>query len=223
MKLLLSLMLLVSVASCVNLSNRGEAKSPLHDSASEKPISIQKSKFFDLFTMKGVDKPSNDSGVLATRYSDSLKLEITSPKYFVITLFRKKDYWYSWEEIDFNKINQSLSKSESWPRRYDRFIFKDCIYEYEQICADNSVYRTLYIKKPNEYTVMDLEVLNIVESNPNIILDTIRNAINNRANIGSLYKVIRNDSIVYVESQKTKYRISYTFPETLIWGLPYGI
>lgn len=226
MKYSLLLLLLLITIACVNSNNFGEANKPLQNS-NVKDIEIcRKYRFFDLFTMSGKEVYDGDSCVIVVQNHDTLTLEIQYPQKYRLVLLHQDSYWYSCAEFDMDKDKSTMSKSVSWPRRYDRFIFNNTIYEYEQIYSAEIVFKTLYIKKPQLYEVCDLESDNTLDTNPKIILNKIQDFIKNKdikLESISIYDVIRNQSSVKIVSQRTDFSISYTYPELQIWGLPYGL
>lgn len=210
MKYSLLLLLLLITIACVK-SNNAEIS--------------RKYRFFDLFTMSGKETCDGDSCVIVVQKNDTITLETQYPQKYRLILLHKKNYWYSCAEFNIDKDKSTMSKSVSWPRRYDRFIFNNVIYEYEQIFSSEMIFKTLYIKKPHLYEVFDLGTGNKLDTNPKIILNKIHDFIDKKditLESGAIYDVIRDCSSVQIISHKTNFRIVYTYPEMQIWGIPYG-
>lgn len=226
MKFSLLLLLLLSTIACVNSNNFGEANKPLQNSHVDNAEIGRKYRFFDLFTMSGKEECDGDSCVIVVQKHDTITLEIQYPQKYRLVLLHQDSYWYSCAEFDIDKDRSTMSKSVSWPRRYDRFIFNNTIYEYEQILSSEIVFKTLYIKKPQLYEVFDLKSGNALDTDSKIILNKIQDFIKKKdvkSESISIYDVIRNRTSVQIISHKTDFSISYTYPELQIWGLPYGL
>ncbi len=226
MKYSLLLLLLLITVACVNSNNFGEVNKPLQNSHVNKVEESRKYRFFDLFTMSGKEAYDGDSCVIVIQKHDTITLEIQYPLKYRLVLLHQEGYWYSYAEFDIDRDKSAMSKSDSWPRRYDRFIFNNTIYEYEQIYSSEMVFKTLYIKKPQLYEVFDLESDNTLDTNPKLMLNKIQKIIKKtdiKFESVSSYDVIRNRTSLQVVSRKTDFSISYTYPELQIWGLPYGL
>lgn len=226
MKYSLLLLLLVISIVCVNSNNLGEANKSPKETHIHTAETSQKYRFFDLFTMRGIELCDGDSCVVVVQKQDTITLETQYPEKYHLVLLHKKNYWYSCDEFDIDKDKLTMTKSDPWPRRYDRFIFNNVIYEYEQIYSSEMIFKTLYIKRPHLYETFDLGNYNKLDTNPKIILNKILEFIENKdtkLESGALYDVIRDRTSVQIISHKTDFRIIYTYPEMQVWGSPYGL
>lgn len=218
--------LLLLLLACVNSNNSGENNYSIQNSHANRCTTNYKYKYFDLFTVQGINRCENDSCVLVNKKKNIIILETRLPQKYHLVLKHENKYWYSFAEFDMNKYKFNLSKSEAWPRRYDRFIFDNTIYEYEQMCYENLVFNTLYIKTPNLYKVIDLGTEYVLIDNRQIIFKKILKIIDNIGNkseSSEIYDVVRHKSSIQIISRKTGFIFTYTYPELQIWGLPYGL
>lgn len=142
-------------------------------------IHTAKYSYFDLFTMQGVEPCDNDSSVTVSYMGDSLKIEYSLPEKYTLTLHNKGDYWYSHREFDMDKDRYNLTISEyGAPRIYDRFIKNDTIFEYCQILSEAEVYKYIYIKTRELYTLYDLAPEYDTDTNISMIYDRILSVLN---------------------------------------------
>ena len=185
----------------------------------------QKYKYFDLFNLQGIDPCDSDSGVIVTGQPNLIKIEIHYPHEYSLTLKKKSGYWYAHAEFDMNKNKYDLGKSESWPRKYDRFIFNDTILDYEQMIYEDEIIKTLYIKTQDTYKSLELPVGNDIDSDPQKILTRILKILQNSMDLKFQSELVIKRYGDRMEYIGTKYGKTYlgSFPETYIWGGAYGL
>ncbi len=196
----------------------------------ERTGQVNKYKYFDLITLQGIEPCDNDSCVTVTKMDDSIRVDYDLPEKFSLTLFNKGNYWYSSAEFDMHKDKYKLGKSESRPRRYDRFILNDKIFEYEQSFDGKDIFKAIYIKAPKRIIILHLGNEDFTEKDPDKILKRILNVLNyNDMHIKSkrfhetIYDVnYYPDFVEYIDIETgTKYYNNY--PDLLVWGGYYGI
>ena len=127
---------------------------------------VRKYKYFDLFTMQGIEPCDNDSCVTVRQNGDSIQISYNIPTEYSLTLLYKGDYWYSMVMFDTDKNPYCLAISEPWPRRYDTFIQNDTIFEFCQMYFKDMVDKAVYIKTPEQYEVFDLKTENYTDTIP---------------------------------------------------------
>ncbi|MDE5607942.1 MAG: hypothetical protein K2I64_03305 [Muribaculaceae bacterium] len=189
------------------------------------PIEIERFRYFDLFTMQGIEPCDNDSCIIVTEKGDSIKIETNYPKKYSLTLCNKGNYWYSHAEFDMNKDRYRLGKSESWPRRYDRFILTDTILDYEQVFYNDEIFKTLYIKTKETYKALDLTGGYKVDNDPQEILSKILKILHssNQKTFRSVLNIKRKNSEMEYIGEKYGNVYSGSFPELQVWGGAYGL
>lgn len=213
-----SIVLLVIALCCACGSRNG---------ASNREVSTARYRYFDLITLQGVDPCDNDSSVTVSYMGDSLKIEYDLPEKYVLTLYDKGDYWYSHGEFDMHIDRYNLTMCDvGGPRIYDRFIRKDSIIEYCQMFTEDDVYKYIFVKTPELYTIYDFDVEYDTDTDAEAIYDRILKVLNGdhrSINDISLWEVRRGTREVEFIDNEGDYTISRTYPDVLIWGGDYGI
>lgn len=222
----------VVCTSCGRIANERYTKETAECQTEEDDtLEIERFRYFDLFTMQGIEPCDNDSCVTVIQRDKAIEIKATDPttnEQYTITLTKEDQYWYSRAEFDMHKdkYNELLSLLEyGAPRRYDKFIRNDTIFEFCQIYSRNVVDKTVYVKTPDEYTIFDLKTENFTDTEPEKIYKKINDVVCGTncylTNI-SKWEVVRETDEVQFVSAKSGYIIRRKYPEVLIWGGNYG-
>lgn len=135
---------------------------------------------------------------------------------------------YSWDEFDMDNDRWNLLKCIPpipLPRRYDRFIIDNTIYDYEQMLCRDEVIISLIVKKPNSVRIFKLgsdkddSLITDYEIIYTKFLDFIEN---NELEPESIWNVVRDNTSIQ-QISNNGYIIKDTYPTVQILGLPYGL
>lgn len=231
-KLLLRIFLPVAVgaavcSSCGRTATERYSKETTECQTEENDtLKIERFRYFDLFTMQGIEPCDNDSCVTVIQKRNKVIIDYRLPERDSLILNNMGGYWYSWAEFDMDKNKYYLTMSESFPRRYNRFIRNDTIFEFCQMYSTDEVYKTVYLKTRDEYTIFALKTENYTDSEPEKIYKRINDVVNGEnCHITDIseWKVVRESEEVLFNSVGSRFVISRKYPELLIWGGEYGI
>ena len=190
-------------------------------------IKVEKFRYFDVFSMQGIEPYDGDSAVIVMRTDDSISLKINFPERYNRTFRDMGSYWYSHSEFNMEKNRYFLTLSEAWPKRYDMFVFKDTILEYCQTYFGDEVIKDVYLKTRNTYYKLGwIEELS-QDTLPEMIITKAKNLIKNRHNINARsyleLSVGRDESrVTFTDAENATSLYGY-FPGPKVWGGEYEL
>lgn len=176
---------------------------------------------FDLFTMQPGEPCDNDSCVYVIEKEDALIIKTLEPRKYKVTLKNHGNYWYSKQEFSMEDDRYHVTKTKMPPTRFDRFIFDNTIYEYEQQLVHENAYNTLMIKTPHVYKELRLETgTELIQDRENILrkINSIIESLEKQVVKELIYDVIRTPKEVEFIYRNTGKRYVRTYPELQIWG-----
>ncbi|MDE5607383.1 MAG: hypothetical protein K2I64_00415 [Muribaculaceae bacterium] len=223
---LITTILSVVCSSCGRIANERYTKETTECQTEENDtLKIERYRYFDLFTMQGIEPCDNDSCITVTQKGNKVIVDYKLPERDSLILNNTGEYWHSRAEFDMNKNRYYLTMSESWPRRYDRFIRNDTILEFCQMYSTDEVYKTVYLKTRDEYTIFDLKTENYTDTDPQKIYRIISDVVNGENNditYVSKWNVKREANETQFIDIESGFVITREYPELLIWGGNYG-
>ena len=187
---------------------------------------IEKFRYYDLFSMQGIEPYNGDSAVIVTQTNDSIILNINFPERYSRAFRNMGSYWYSHSEFDMDKNRYYLTLSESWPIRYDMFVVNDTIIEYCQTFYRDEVIKDIYLKTSNAYYKIGWIKESSEDSDPDKMIikakDFFDSSQNNKnAEYYIEASVIRDKSRITFTNVEKNTKIYGYFPGPIVWGGEY--
>lgn len=182
----------------------------------------KKYKYFDLYSLKGIETCNGDSCVSVTTKRDTMYVSVSLPLPFSMKIVKKKKYAHvSFGEF-MDKSPYNLCLSEAYPYHTDMFIINDTIFEYLQTFSDSDVTPSFRI------TTRDSQI-GFIGSKDKIYIQNPDTAYKKMLQYKLQYqknllpsKGVYNEKIVR-DNQKVKigsyYDYEYSYPAIQIWGL----
>lgn len=212
-------------ASCQTRKYNGKTNSIHSCNNSMSMVSTYRS--FDEFSMKGIGETDDVPYLTVKRICDTLVVSSFGTNDSVRTyIYNHEGYWYSYMEYEMWKKNGYVLLKEPWERMarsYDRFFYKNTIYEYEQACLEDYKFCRLHVKTKDSYICVFLnQQLN--RENRNQLFHKCLEIANDKNLKRDFYSIHdEGNYIVYRREGMGKDSIAFEQSVFGIWGIQPGI